>query len=40
MVKSRYFVKVKDFEGLPKLSDFKLVESDIDENLEDGGKAS
>lgn len=37
MVKSRSIHKVKNHEGLPKLTDFKLVEMEIDEKLENGG---
>ena len=37
-MKTKYLTKTKAFEGLPKLSDFKIVEEDIEENLADGGK--
>ena len=37
-MKTRFFTKTKEYEGAPKLSDFKIVEEDIDENIEDGGE--
>uniref|UniRef100_H2ZQ56 Prostaglandin reductase 1 n=1 Tax=Ciona savignyi TaxID=51511 RepID=H2ZQ56_CIOSA len=36
MVKSRYFSKIQEFDGMPKLSDFKIVEEEINEDLKDG----
>ena len=36
-MKTRFFTKTQEYEGAPKLSDFKIVEEDIDENIEDGG---
>ena len=36
-MKTRFFTKTQEYEGAPKLSDFKIVEKDIDENIEDGG---
>lgn len=38
MVKSRSIHKIKEYEGLPKLTDFKSVETEIDEKLENGGQ--
>ncbi|CAK8689401.1 unnamed protein product [Clavelina lepadiformis] len=35
-MKTKYLTKAKELEGLPKVSDFKIVEEDIDENLTDG----
>ncbi|CAK8689398.1 unnamed protein product [Clavelina lepadiformis] len=35
-MKTKYITKTKELEGLPKASDFKIVEEDIDENLTDG----
>lgn len=35
---ARKFVLVKPFEGLPKLTDFKIVEETLPAELQDGGK--
>nr|CAB3265266.1 prostaglandin reductase 1-like [Phallusia mammillata] len=35
MVKSRVYYKSQEFKGLPKLSDFKIVEQEVDEELQD-----
>ena len=37
-MKTKYFVKAKEFVGLPTSDDFKLIEEEIDENLQEGGK--
>uniref|UniRef100_H2ZPX2 Prostaglandin reductase 1 n=1 Tax=Ciona savignyi TaxID=51511 RepID=H2ZPX2_CIOSA len=35
MVKSRYFTKTQEFDGMPKVIDFKIVEEEIDDDLKD-----
>ena len=37
-MKTKYFTKCREFDGVPKVDDFKYVEKEIDEKLEDGGK--
>ena len=37
MVKAKKFVMVEKFSGIPKVSDFEIVEEELGE-LEDGGK--
>ena len=37
MVKSKKFVRVEEYSGIPKVSDFKIVEEELGE-LKDGGK--
>ena len=37
-MKTKYFLKVNEFVGWPKLADFKLIEEDIDENLGEEGE--
>ena len=37
-MKTKYFTKTQEYEGAPKLSDFKIIEEDIDENIGDGGE--
>ena len=39
-MKSKYFLKLNDYVGLPKLTDFKIIEEDIDDKLSEGGKFS
>ena len=34
---ARKFVLAKRFEGIPKLTDFKLVEETLPEDVQDGG---
>ena len=36
-MKTKHFIKEKEFVGLPTAANFKLVEEDIDENLQPGG---
>ena len=37
-MKTKYFTKCQEFDVVPKVDDFKCVEEEIDEKLEDGGK--
>lgn len=37
-MKTKYFIKAKEFSGFPTLDNFKLIEENVDENLQDGGK--
>ena len=37
-MKTKYFTKTREYDGPPKLSDFKIVEENIDENIGNGGK--
>ena len=37
-MKTKYFVKAKEFVGLPTSDDFKVIVGEIDENLQEGGK--
>ena len=37
-MKTKYYIKTRDLTGTPQLSDFKIIEENIDENLSDEGK--
>lgn len=37
-MKTKYFTKVREFDGLPKVEDFKCVEEEIDETIGNDGK--
>lgn len=37
MVKTQAIKKVSEYSGLPKLTDFKFVEEEVSETLQDGG---
>ncbi|XP_002129777.2 prostaglandin reductase 1-like [Ciona intestinalis] len=36
MVRSKYFTKTQEFDGMPKLTDFKIIDEDVDDNLKEG----
>nr|XP_002127717.1 prostaglandin reductase 1 isoform X1 [Ciona intestinalis] len=36
MVHSKYLAKTREFDGMPKLNDFEIIEEEIDETLKDG----
>ena len=38
-MKTKYFLKLNDYDGLPKLTDFKLTEEDIDVELSREGES-
>lgn len=39
-MKTKYLTKSQEFDGLPKVEDFKCVEEDIDDSIGDGGNNS
>ena len=37
-MKTKYYLKVNEYVGLPKLNDFKLIEEDLNDELNADGK--